>query len=147
MAVIRINQMNEPCILLNLRDTPRYWELPGGMPEPCDGYNPYETALRETCEEVGIPVPVLRSFIPIEILIPSEKYLGQFYLILLIIVPRDFTVDHYFTNQESRGNCFFPISILTTCSSPNGGYDFVKFQREYFLPHILDYIQHATPRS
>lgn len=143
VAVVRVHPDREPDLLLNLRRNPIYWELPGGMPELQDGYNPHAAAIRETDEEVGLSIAVLRSLIPIEIMIPSEKFPDQYYLILLFFVPSDFTLDHDFTNDESRGNWFFPLSTLTKNSPPDGGYEFVKFQREYFLPHILDYLKHT----
>jgi 8-oxo-dGTP pyrophosphatase MutT (NUDIX family) len=45
-------------VLLARRDRPRIWNLPGGSWE--DGEAPWDTAIREVREEVGIEVEVVR---------------------------------------------------------------------------------------
>jgi 8-oxo-dGTP diphosphatase len=45
-------------VLLARRDAPPIWNLPGGKPEP--GEAPWHAAVRETREEVGIDVEVVR---------------------------------------------------------------------------------------
>jgi 8-oxo-dGTP diphosphatase len=45
-------------VLLARRDRPQIWNLPGGSWEP--GEAPWDTAVRETREEVGVEIEVVR---------------------------------------------------------------------------------------
>src|SRR5687768_14668186 len=102
---------DSPELLLNLRDNPRVWEVPGGMPEPEDK-DPLDTAVRETCEEVGISRKVLGEAYVGCIRVHSKKYPGTGYFLFIFQVDHDVVIDHNFTNEESRGNKFFPLAQL-----------------------------------